>query len=171
MTIPDFIDRYHLPDGDHECTMEEIEEKFLFSETRERKWKQFSAMLYRMSELGLKPKKVLINGSFVTGRENPGDVDFAALIPPETVISALENAEDDHDLSGIELFMGRNNQLALRNLFGAHLLIADSEEMLSGWSTFFRKGQNGILREPDPEKDPEWVVRPDVKGILKVSTE
>ncbi|WP_391119410.1 DUF6932 family protein [Psychrobacillus sp. L3] len=171
MAIPDFIDKYHLPDGDHECTMEEIEGKFLFSEIRETKWRQFKSMLIRMGELGIKPKKVLINGSFVTGREEPGDVDFAALIPPETVLEALENAEDDHDKSGIELFMGEQNQLALRNLFGAHLLIADTEEAFSYWSSVFRRGLSGKLREPDPLKDPDWVLRPDFKGILKVTLE
>src|SRR4051794_32190920 len=130
MTIPDFFDDYHLPNGIHECTFEEIEEKLLFTDSRARKWSQFNSMLNRMRELGIRPKKVLINGSFVTKREKPGDVDFAAFIPPDIISEALENAEDEHDISGIELFMGHQNQLALRNLFGAHLLIADSEEML-----------------------------------------
>lgn len=171
MAIPNFFDDYHLPDGIHECTMEEIEEEFLFSDTRDKKWRQFTSMLFRMEELGIKPKKLLINGSFVTKRENPGDVDFAALIPPEIIIEALKKAEDDHDIGGIKLFMGHENQMALRNLFGAHLLVADNEEMLEEWSKIFIKGQSGKLREPDPKKDPEWVRRPDRKGILQVTFE
>lgn len=171
MAIPDFFDKYHLPGGIYECTMKEIEDEFLFSKTRDKKWKQFNSMLFRMRELGIKPKKLLINGSFVTKRENPRDVDFAALIPPETIIEALKNAEDDHDMNGIRLFMGQENQMALRDLFGAHLLVADNEEMLEQWSKVFIKGQFGKLREPDPEKDPEWVRRPDQKGILQITFE
>lgn len=40
--------------------------------------------------------------------------------------------------------------------------------MLQIWSDFFRKGKNGKLREPDPEKDPSWVKRPCEKGVLRV---
>lgn len=168
MAIPEFFDNYHLPPGDHECTLEEIEERFLFTEIRQNKWDQFKRMIQRMSELGLKPEQVLINGSFVTGRTEPGDVDFAALILPEVVKKALAEAPDDHDRGGISLFLTKENQSALRDLFGAHLLVADTEDMLNGWGNIFRYGQHGKLREPDPQKDPEWVRRPTAKGILKV---
>lgn len=166
--IPDFASEYYLPDGEYKCTFEEIEEKFLFSETREHRWGNFKTMLDRMIELGLKPKSLIINGSFVTKREEPGDVDFAALISPEVVRVALKSAKDDHDRNGIKLFLTERNQNVLRDLFGAHLLLADGEEMLELWSDFFRKGQDGELREPDPDKDPAWVIRPESKGILRV---
>ncbi|ETT31671.1 hypothetical protein C161_26940 [Paenibacillus sp. FSL R5-192] len=168
MSIPDFFDNYHLPDGVHECTIEEIEQRFLFSSKRIEQWKLFKQMLNRLIGLGLKPSAILIDGSFVTGRLEPGDVDFAALIPPETVLEAMRTI-DDHDKAGIQLFMNPENQLALRNLFGAHLLLADNEYTLDLWADFFRTGgQNGKLRERDEERDPEWVIVPSAKGILKV---
>jgi hypothetical protein len=166
--IPDFFDRYHLPDGEYVCTMQEVEERFLFSKVREQRWKDFRKMLDRMWDLGLEPKTILINGSFVTGRKEPGDVDFAALIPENTVREALKNAKDEHDKGGIVLFNNQKNQSALRDLFGAHLLVAENELALKMWSNLFRRGKNGKLREPNPEKDPEWVKTPDAKGILKV---
>ncbi|CAM4371962.1 MULTISPECIES: DUF6932 family protein [Bacillus] len=168
MTIPNFFDDYHLPPGEHICTMEEISTHFVSNEVRTRRWEDFVQMLKRICNLKLIPEEVLINGSFVTGRQEPGDVDFAVLIPPDTVRAALK-AEDEHDVEGVRLFVNPNNQVALRNLFGAHLLIADTKENLSLWSSLFRKGQYGKLREPDYNKDPEWVTRPDEKGILKVT--
>lgn len=169
MTIPEFIDNYHLPPEIIECTLEEVEEKFAkLNPIRRRKWAQCKGVLDRLIDLGLKPEKILINGSFVTGREEPGDVDFAALILPDTVRTAFRNATDEHDKEGIKLFTKRDNVINIRNLFGAHLLIADSEANLDGYSKLFMKGMNGKLREPDPEKDPDWVIRPEVKGILKV---
>lgn len=169
MTIPDFIDNYHLPPKILECTLEEVEEKFAnINPIRQRKWAQCKGLLERLIDLGLKPEKILINGSFVTGREEPGDVDFAALILPDTVRAAITNATDEHDKAGIKLFTKRDNGINIRNLFGAHLLIADSEANLDGFANLFMKGMNGKLREPDPKRDPEWVIRPEVKGILKV---
>lgn len=166
-SIPEF-ERYYLPKGEHICTIEEIENRFLFSDTRKLKWKNFKALFERMLELGLKPDILIINGSFVTERESPGDVDFAVLIPPDTVRTAIKTAVDDEDAQGVSMFMDTQNMDAIRKLFGAHLLVADNEFMLEMCSKFFRQGQNGILREPDPKKDPEWVTRPQEKGILRV---
>src|SRR5699024_167454 len=132
--IPRFCDRYHLPAGEYTCTI--VEEVFLFSEKRKRKWANFKNMFDRMLELGLKPSVILINGSFVTGRKKPGDVDFAALIPPRVVKDAIKRAENEEDKIGISLFINDNNQGALRAVFGAHLLVADNMEMLSFWSDF-----------------------------------
>ncbi|MEF2967792.1 hypothetical protein V3851_18340 [Paenibacillus sp. M1] len=167
--IPEFFDNYHLPDGVYECTIEEIEHRFLFSKKRVYVWGLFKKLLDRLISLGLKPKTILIDGSFVTAREEPGDVDFAALIPPETVITALADIKDDHDKQGIYLFANPNNADAIRSLFGSHFLIAENEEYLNAWANFFQKGGNhGRLRDRDPERDPEWVIIPRSKGILKV---
>jgi len=168
--IPVFVDDYHLPPGEHLCSMKDIEAIFLVTPIREKRWNNFIVMLKRLCELKLIPESILINGSFVTGRKEPGDVDFAALIPPQTLKNAL-SVEDGHDIEGARLFMNPKNQGALRNLFGAHLLVAHDEHSLGQWSSLFRKGQFGKLREPDPNKDPEWVTTPPEKGIIRVEKE
>ncbi|MDC3418604.1 DUF6932 family protein [Aquibacillus salsiterrae] len=168
MEIPDFFDDYHLPPGEHECTMKEIEQRFLNNEMRTFRWDKFIILLKRICELKLEPEVVLINGSFVTGRKEPGDVDFAALIPAETVINAKSIAIDNHDISGIELFLNLQAQGVIRDLFGAHMIVADSDFMLKQASNIFKKGLNGKLRQKDPNRDPEWVEIPEQKGILKV---
>jgi hypothetical protein len=168
--IPAFIDDYHLPPGEHYCTMNEIEDVFLNSQIRGKRWQDFIMMLKRLCELKVIPDSLLINGSFVTGRKEPGDVDFAVLIPPDTIQEAL-SSDDEHDVEGVKLFLTPENQGALRNIFGAHLLIAFDENSLGLWSSLFRKGQDGQLREPDSEKDPAWVSTPPEKGILRIEQE
>ncbi len=167
MPIPDFVDKYHLPDGEYECTLEEIEDKFLTTDKRNEVWKCFINFLDRLTQLGIKPEYVYINGSFVTGREEPGDVDFAALIKPGPMKRALL-AADDHDKKAIATFCNRDKADELRNILGAHLLIADTSIMMSQWAGFFRTGTGGSLRDPDPVRDPGWVIKPKAKGILKV---
>lgn len=168
MTIPDFLDRYHLPPGEHECSIEEVIQRFVITDVRTKRWSNFISLLTRLCELKLVPESILINGSFVTGRPEPGDVDFAALIPPDTIRQAL-NTDDDHDKEGIMLFLHPDNQIHIRNFFGAHLLVADTLQSLQWWSNLFRFGENGTLRNPDPAKDPSWVSRPPEKGILKIN--
>jgi len=167
LPIPAFIDNYHLPDGEHECTIQEIEQVFLFSEKRHVVWNYFKNMIDRLTQLGIKPEYVYINGSFVTGREEPGDVDFAALIKPGPMARALKNA-DEHDKQAIQRFFDPQHAEVIRDLMGGHLLIARDNATMRQWSDFFRKGKGGSLREPDPNRDPSWVVKPRSKGILKV---
>lgn len=169
MSIPDFFDGYHLPPGEYECTLKDIEQRFLFSEMRTFRWDKFLILLKRICELKLIPEVVLINGSFVTGRQEPGDVDFAVLIPPETIRTALANAHDDHDENAIKLFLNLQAQGLIRDLFGAHMIVVDSEEMLKSAGSIFKRGLNGSLRERDPIRDPDWITIPSEKGILKVT--
>lgn len=168
MPIPGFVDNYHLPDGEFECTIEEIEQTFLTSEKREKVWKGFTALIDRLTDLGIRPEYVYIDGSFVTRRVEPGDVDFAALIKPGPMLRALKKA-DDHDKQAILDFCNPAKQNEIRNYFGAHLLVAKDNATLNQWANFFRFGAGGSLREPDPDRDPSWVVKPQSKGILKVA--
>lgn len=67
--IPEFVDQYHLPDGEHECTFEEIEGRFLGTTQRRKVWELFKSLLARLETLGLKPEVILINGSFTADRQ------------------------------------------------------------------------------------------------------
>lgn len=170
MPIPNFIDQYHLPPGVHFATLAEVEERFSrHTPERERVWLLFSRLLERLSDLGISPRAMLIDGSFVTGRQVPGDVDAAFLYDPQEINVRLANC-DDHDRDGINLFTDPNCSTALRGVFGAHPLVAKSEGELAAWSLLFRRGMPGQgLRAPDPTKDPPWVVRPYEKGIIRIN--
>ena len=171
LSIPEFIDKYHLPPGEHVATLEEIENRFACSsEMRKRVWYSFTALLKRFELLGIYPETLLVDGSFTTGRDEPEDVDFAALFSVDKVKNALANASaNQHDMNAILMFVNDSYQSLVRDLWGTHALVAFDDATLSGWSLLFRKGLNGAgLRHPDAIRDPSWVVTPIEKGILKV---
>lgn len=169
MPIPDFVDGYHLPGHEHECTIEEIESMFLNTPDRVRVWGLFKGLLFRLETLGIMPDILLIDGSFVTGREAPGDVDFGALIKPDAVRRALSNFTDPHDRNAILRIADPSHQDLMRELYGAHLIVAKDNDGLVQISRLFRKGGTfRQLRDPDPGRDPSWVTRPKQKGILRV---
>ena len=172
MPIPDFVDGYHLPRGIHEATLKEVEDRFGNStNTRIRVWKCFLALMDRLNQLGLTPDEIYIDGSFVTGRNEPGDVDFAVLIRPGKTKRALKTASD-HDKRAIQLFSNPAAQDDIRDLFGAHFLIADVPMALDKYTSLFRVGLPGVgLRDPEPNKDPSWVKKPKEKGIIRLVEE
>lgn len=174
MPIPEFTDDYHLPPGEHVCTFNEVRARFgCAGQQRQKVWNAFARCYDRIQELRLNPELVLLDGSFVTGRPDPHDVDAALLLSMEDVRKALEVA-DDEDKEAIRLFAnispGMSSEGLIRCLFGAHMIFAFDEGMLATWSLFFRMGVNGRLRDPDPDRDPPWVRRPAEKGILRVHT-
>ena len=172
LPIPDFIDNYHLPPGEHECTFMEIEKRFLTTSRRKMVWQLFINFLERLRFLNIFPDSILIDGSFVTGREEPGDVDVCLLIPPEKLINAYDNLGNDEDRESLKFIFNPKNQKAVRLISGAHLLIAFDENSMSIFSDIFRTGGEQFhhnLRPPDKERDPEWVKTPVEKGILKVN--
>lgn len=165
--IPEFFDNYHLPCGEHKCTINEIEQRFLTTYRREVVWQYFDNSLSCLMSLGLFPDILLINGSFVTGRSEPNDVDSALLIKPCVAYLALMTP-DQHDKDAICLFLDPQNERAIRVFFGAHILIFPDETGLELASKLFQYGKGGQLREPDPLRDPPWVKKPHSKGILRV---
>lgn len=175
MPIPEFCDNYHLPPGEHECSLDEIEATFgSRNPQRQKVWSAFIACLARMNQLGLNPTAFLVDGSFVTGRDHPRDVDAAYLLSPATVSAAFANA-DDEDRQAILMFANTCNarsrsQALIRYLFGTHVFLAFDECSLGTLSGLFRAGigMGGRLRPPDPARDPAWVVTPAEKGILRV---
>ena len=161
--IPDFTNNgYYLPKGQYSCTMLDIEGAFLFSNRRCVLWRLFKDFAFRLSSLGVLPDAVLINGSFVTKRHDPGDVDFVFLIPIPTVNNALANARDEHDKEGILMLFHPDNQIPIRNTHGVHFLCAHDKNSFNYWSDYF---QNNV-REPDSNLDPPWVRSASGKGIL-----
>lgn len=165
MPIPAFSNNdYYLPQGIHSCTIKDIEDRLLFTEKRRVVWKLFEHLAYRLITLNIIPEAVLINGSFVTARPNPGDVDFVFLIRPNKVDQAIKNAEDEHDRQAILLLFTEANQGPIRNLTGAHFLFVPNEQFLQNWADYF---QNNV-RKPDPNRDPPWVRAPHGKGILYI---
>jgi len=167
MPIPDLIGEpvpYWLPPGTHPCTPVEVEARFVYNEQRQKVWRYFMYVLDRIKDLGGRVNEVLIDGSVVTVRALPGDVDAACLVPPAELRALLQDAENARALN----FFLSQPHLA-RELLGVHLFVVRNRENLDGFRLTFSRGLGGTgLREADPLKDPPGLIVPEEKGILAV---
>lgn len=74
MGLPDLNENGELPSGEHECHLEELRNAFgLKNERRMKLFKGLTAALRNLEEAGI--RKVFIDGSFITSKEEPNDVD------------------------------------------------------------------------------------------------
>ena len=74
MTIPIFTEQGILPEGIYQCTLEEAQKRFATSEYRANLWCQLIQVIGIMREAGLSGI-LLIDGSYVTDKTVPGDID------------------------------------------------------------------------------------------------
>ena len=166
MPIPNFIDNYFLPPGEHECTLKEIEEIFLIqnnSQARENEWSNFKFIINKMITLNISPSIILIDGSFVTKRKKIGDVDFVCLIKPQKIKNALNNSNNQFDQNAIYMLYNSKFKDIVRSLFGAHSFVVPDKKSLDQWSNFFQQ-----TKTTNYNRDPSWVNPPNKKGILKI---
>jgi predicted nucleotidyltransferase len=90
MPIPDLDEHGLLPPEIHDCTLEEIAERFgrdrwvenTMRPCRSRHFARLRDYLDAFRRLGL-PALVLVNGSFATDKPEPGDVDLAVVLPAD----------------------------------------------------------------------------------------
>lgn len=82
MPIPDLDTAGYLPRGIHDCSMAEVKDRFgtfQRSDTRPRIFDCFERYVRDLRTSGL-VKAVLIDGSFVTGKDEPGDIDLIIIL-------------------------------------------------------------------------------------------
>lgn len=83
MAIPALNESGLLPDGVHTCTADELRTRFgsfQTSDQRPRLMRQLEAFLAEVKASGI-VKAVIVNGSFVTSKEAPNDVDLLLVLP------------------------------------------------------------------------------------------
>ncbi len=82
MPIPPLLDAGLLPDGIHECTVDEIIDRFgVFQESdqRPRLARELLAYVEEIRAAGV-GKYLVVDGSFVTGKAHPEDVDLLLVL-------------------------------------------------------------------------------------------
>ena len=82
--IPAFTEYGWLPDGIHDCTLDEAAERFgAFQSTdwRPQLWKRFAEFMAEARACGLL-EAVLVDGSFVTVTPAPNDIDLLVVVVP-----------------------------------------------------------------------------------------
>ena len=131
-TIPPFRSDGYLPDGIHVST--EAEVTFRFG-TQSRRRRRLVVRLRRWIELGraVGARRLLVDGSFVTAKAEPGDVDAVILLPTNFADQVQQGVESAIELE--DMLLTRQPE----ELFGAE----DEDDWLA-WSEFF-----GRTREPD----------------------
>ena len=143
--IPPFNENGWLPDGIHDCTLQEAAERFggfQSSDRRPRLWARFTEFIGEVRGCGL-VEAVIADGSFVTAEPDPNDIDLVL------VVSANHDFEADFQPSEYNVLSKRR----VNRRFGFDLLVArtDSEEYRR-YVAFFQEvrlepgRKKGILR-------------------------
>ena len=84
MPIPELVDNV-LPEGVHDCTAEEIEAafgRFQRSDRRMRLMEKLRAYLVDAKRSGV-VVAVIVDGSFVTAKDEPEDIDVIVVVPAD----------------------------------------------------------------------------------------
>lgn len=83
MAIPPLNEHGWLPDGIHDCTLEEVAEQFGTFQSSDRRpelWARLAEFVREAKACGL-VDAVLIDGSFVTAEPVPNDIDLILVMP------------------------------------------------------------------------------------------
>ena len=131
----------YLPEGVHLCSEADVIFRFGSSSRRRRR---LALRLRRWIELGRQvgAKRLLVDGSFVTAKEEPQDVDTVILLPQDFT-QQLEQ-ENPPALELEEMLLTRRPE---------EILAADEEPDWEGWVAFF-----SLTRESDSRR----------KGLVEV---
>lgn len=126
-SIPEFRADGYLPEGLFRCTIAEATFRFGTSSRRRRR---LVARLRRWVELAsaVGALRFMVDGSFVTSKRNPEDVDAVILLPPD-FIALVERCEP----SAVEL-----EEMVLTRQ-PEELFAAEDDADWNGWIDFFSR--------------------------------
>ncbi len=102
--IPAFEDNGYLPPGIHEATLDEIEARFgTESELRRVQFESLKWLIDLVRHAGI--QRLVIDGSFVTERFEPNDVDCILLIAPDHTLdpAAIDEIDDGLPFLDVQL--------------------------------------------------------------------
>jgi len=140
--LPPFDDFGNLPAGIHSCTIEELVSRFgTGSEERETEINELLNFIDAAKKAGV--QRLMVNGSFVTGKPEPNDIDLIV------EVSATHDFAADVSMAAYNIL----SKQRVRRRFGFDLLLA-REGSAEGrrWAEFFQQvrlapgRRKGILR-------------------------
>ncbi len=86
--IPDFDANGNLPPGEYDVSLEQIKRRFVWNGARRRLFNGLSRALEALASAGV--KRVWIDGSFTTAKEEPNDIDGCWEYEPSVDLSKLD---------------------------------------------------------------------------------
>jgi hypothetical protein len=133
--IPPFRPDGYLPEGVY--LVSEAEATFRFG-TRSRRRRHLTLRLRRWIALGraVGARRLLVDGSFVTAKDEPDDVDAVMLVPENFSELVAQGFEPAVELE--EMFLSRRPE---------ELFPAEDDGVWQGWCDFFSR-----TREPDQRR-------------------
>jgi hypothetical protein len=147
MPIPDLNSEGLLPSGIFECALTEIKSHFgtfQLSDQRPRLFARLQEFVTTMKTSGLFTA-LIIDGSFVTGKPKPNDIDIIAILRP--------NYDLERDLPMFEYAL--LSRALLRRRFGFDVIVAEQDTLLyRTYVDFFSRVREmpelrkGLLRLP-----------------------
>lgn len=102
--IPDFNAQGYLPQGIHKAPMAEFVDRFCRgSDSRRRLYANFNDLLRQNREINDKIVRLLIDGSFVTSKTEPGDLDIILVFARDFDFDSpsslrLQNTKADYNI-------------------------------------------------------------------------
>jgi len=141
MPIPQLDAHGLLPVGVHDCTLEELRARFGSFRSTDRRPRLFASFEDFLVEVRASNivKSLVVDGSFVTGKEAPNDIDLIIVVAAE------------HDFLA-DLSPAAYNVLSkqrIRRRFGFDLLVArEGSAEYRDWTEFFQQ----VRLEPDRQK-------------------
>jgi hypothetical protein len=83
MPIPALTAEGLLPTGIHDCSLEEIREHFGHYGSRGHRWRQCDRLENYVRDVcsGKLAEEIIVDGSFVTEKDEPGDIDLIVVLP------------------------------------------------------------------------------------------
>ena len=124
MAIPQFDEHGLLPAGVHVCSMAEIRRRFGWNDYRQKLADQLDTLLTREIRPAFR-EPFDVDGSFVTDKEEPSDVD---------VVLDLRDATDQQQFRGLILM--RDRQVSFQDTYGVDFWI--NLPGINNFSDFFQ---------------------------------
>jgi hypothetical protein len=153
MPIPPLDDDGFLPLGVYECTIDEIREsfgRFQSNEQRIRLYDKLSAYVGELRSWGV-AKELYVDGSFVTVKNSPSDVDLIVVAPQNYTMPP-------------ELPPASYNVLSrrmVRKLYGFDIaFVPHGSQACATWVEFFQKVKNMPGRQKGILTVRLWTTRP-----------
>lgn len=127
LMIPVLRQDEYLPEGLHAASEKEVMFRFGSSTPRRRR---LALRLRRWGELcrGVRARRLLVDGSFVTGKSQPGDIDAVVLLPA-----------DFQQQVGRDLEPALELEMMLLNRHPEELFAAEDESDWDHWVEFFSR--------------------------------
>lgn len=145
MPIPDFNELGLLPEGLHTATLDEIRQRFGRPTLSNRRYELFQGLRELLDELAGSQivDHIIVNGSFVTEKQDPGDIDLIVALSAETGRT--------RSLAPYETHLLDPKRIGRKYGFDAKVVVEGSEAMRSALESFtdtreYEDARKGLLR-------------------------